>query len=105
MNITQETNIEVTIAEGAEIGLDRLREQVAKEMASNLTLTGKPLQDYLASLVPYQRKLFMEATREANKRAVAAGLSGYTAGALPTINKRPSSGPTTRGGARGLLNQ
>ena len=80
-----------------------ITEQVAKEMASNLTLTGKPLQDYLASLVPYQRKLFMEATREANKRAVAAGLSGYTAGALPTINKRPSSGPTTRGGARGLL--
>jgi hypothetical protein len=80
-----------------------ITEQVAKEMASNLTLTGKPLQDYLASLVPYQRKLFMDATREANKRAVAAGLSGYTAGALPTINKRPSSGPTTRGGARGLL--
>jgi hypothetical protein len=82
-----------------------ITEPVAKEMASNLTLTGKPLQDYLASLVPYQRKLFMDATREANKRAVAAGLSGYTAGALPTINKRPSSGPTTRGGARGLLNQ
>lgn len=80
-----------------------ITEQVAKEMASNLTLTGKPLKDYLASLVPYQRKLFMEATREANKRAVAAGLAGYTAGALPTINKRPSSGPTTRGGARGLL--
>jgi hypothetical protein len=80
-----------------------ITEPVAKEMASNLTLTGKPLQDYLASLVPYQRKLFMDATREANKRAVAAGLSGYTAGALPTINKRPSSGPTTRGGARGLL--
>lgn len=81
-----------------------ITEQVAKEMASKLTLTGKPLQDYLASLVPYQRKLFMDATREANKRAVAAGLSGYTAGALPTINKRPSSGPTTRGGNRGLLN-
>lgn len=81
-----------------------ITETVAKEMASNLTLTGKPLKDYLASLVPYQRKLFMDATREANKRAVAAGLSGYTAGALPTINKRPSSGPTTRGGARGLLN-
>jgi hypothetical protein len=81
-----------------------ITEQVAKEMASNLTLTGKPLQDYLASLVPYQRKLFMDATREANKRAVASGLSGYAAGALPTINKRPSSGPTTRGGKRGLLN-
>lgn len=81
-----------------------ITETVAKEMASNLTLTGKPLRDYLDSLVPYQRKLFMDATREANKRAVAAGLSGYTAGALPTINKRPSSGPTTRGGARGLLN-
>ena len=81
-----------------------ITEQVAKEMASKLTLTGKPLQDYLASLVPYQRKLFMDATREANKRAVASGLSGYAAGALPTINKRPSSGPTTRGGKRGLLN-
>lgn len=80
-----------------------ITEDVAKEMASKLTLTGKPLKDYLDSLVPYQRKLFMDATREANKRAVAAGLSGYTAGALPTINKRPSSGPTTRGGARGLL--
>jgi hypothetical protein len=79
-----------------------ITEDVAKEMASKLTLTGKPLKDYLDSLVPYQRKLFMDATREANKRAVASGLSGYTAGALPTINKRPS-GPPTRGGARGLL--
>ena len=35
MNITQETNIEVTIAEGAEIGLDRLREQVAKEIEND----------------------------------------------------------------------
>lgn len=83
-----------------------ITEDVAREMASKLTLTGKPLQDYLASLAPYQRKLFMDATREANKRAVAAGLAGYTAGALPTINKRPSSGPTTRGGARrGLLSE
>ena len=79
-----------------------ITEDVAKEMASKLTLTGKPLQQYLASLAPYQRKIYMEAVREANKRAVAAGLSGYTAGALPTINKRPS-GPATRGGARGLL--
>ena len=32
MNITGETTIEVTIAEGAEIGLDKLREQVQKEI-------------------------------------------------------------------------
>ena len=35
MNITSETKIEVTIAEGAEVGLDRLREQVAREIEND----------------------------------------------------------------------
>lgn len=80
-------------------------EQVAKDMASKLTLSGPALQDYLASLVPYQRKLFMEARRQAGVRATASGVGGYFGGSVPTLNKRPS-GPTTRGGARrGLLSE
>ena len=35
MNILTETQIEVTIAEGAEIGLDKLREQVLAEIAQD----------------------------------------------------------------------
>ena len=35
LNILTETTIEVTIAEGAEIGLDKLREQIAKEVADD----------------------------------------------------------------------
>ena len=80
-------------------------EQVAKDMASKLTLSGPALQDYLASLVPYQRKLFMEARRQAGVRATASGVGGYFGGSVPTLNKRPS-GPTTRGGSRrGLLSE
>ena len=40
LNITKETNIEVTIAEGAEIGLDKLREQVAKEIEQDAKAGG-----------------------------------------------------------------
>ena len=32
MNITKETQLEVTIAEGATVGLDKLREQVMAEI-------------------------------------------------------------------------
>ena len=35
MNILSETQLEVQIAEGAEIGLDKLREQVAQEIAAD----------------------------------------------------------------------
>ena len=35
MNILTETQIEVTIAEGANIGLDKLREQVLAEIAQD----------------------------------------------------------------------
>ena len=35
MNIVTETQIEVTIAEGAQIGLDKLREQVLAEIAQD----------------------------------------------------------------------
>ena len=35
MNILTETQLEVTIAEGAEIGLEKLREQVAKEILAD----------------------------------------------------------------------
>ena len=81
-------------------------EQVAREMASKLTLTGKPLQDYLASLAPYQRKLYMDAMGEARRRATAAGVAGYFGGSLPTVNKRPSPGPATRPVVRrGLLSE
>jgi hypothetical protein len=92
------------IAEWIQNRREGVTEQVAKDMASKLTLSGPALQDYLASLIPYQRKLFMDARRQAGIRATASGVGGYSGGALPTINKRPSSGPTTRGGARGLLN-
>ena len=35
LNILTETTLEVQIAEGAEIGLDKLREQIAKEIADD----------------------------------------------------------------------
>mgnify|MGYP002634251381 CR=1 FL=1 len=35
MNILTETTLEVTIAEGAEVGLDKLREQVAQQVAND----------------------------------------------------------------------
>ena len=41
MGISKETNIEVTIAEGAEIGLDRLREQVQREIENDGGLGGE----------------------------------------------------------------
>ena len=35
MNITQETQLEVNIAEGAEVGLDKLREQVMADIEND----------------------------------------------------------------------
>ena len=41
MNITEETTIEVQIAEGAEVGLDKLREQVQKEIERDAANEGQ----------------------------------------------------------------
>ena len=45
LNILQETTLEVTIAEGAEIGLDKLREQIAKEIADDEAKTEDAVEE------------------------------------------------------------